>query len=323
MKEQIVLIKKLIYIFVPVIIIIVIFEVYARGFENSFTYKRNLFEKRMDSIELLILGSSHGYMSINPEIICRNSFNMANYSQDLYCDYMLQNKYKAELKNLKCIILTLSYFSLWYDMNDAPEKWRKFFYKRYFEIEPRNPLVFSDIIDIKSYSFAFFYKLDNTLFRILNPESYKQETRMNSYGWCLDLTDISVDSINDNMGKVEERVKFTNSMINESKLEENMRYIDGFVKFANDRNIAIVFITAPVSSLYSLRINKNYYNELIKRINEYVNKNQKVIYLNYFYDNRFYMKDFYDYDHLNNFGAIKFSTILRDTMINLKVFNIN
>jgi hypothetical protein len=320
MQEQIKLIKKLVLLIIPVILLIILFEVKARDLENGFTLKKSLLEKNPEDIQILILGSSHGYFSINPELVDNKSFNMAYFSQDLYYDYMLFDKYKSKLKNLKCIVLSLSYFSLWYDLNDTPEKWRKIFYCKYFDIKAKSGMSFADLIDIKSYSFAFFYTFDKTLYGTINKRLFSFGTKMNSLGWNTDTLAYSVDSTEDMIGKGKERVDFANSLINKKNYADNIKLIDELKKYATENNIKLVFVTTPVSYAYSLYTDKKLYSDFQKKVTEYTD-NKNIFYLNYFSDNRFSMKDFYDYDHLNGKGATRFSRILKDTIESLKIVN--
>lgn len=316
MKEQIRLYKKIIYILIPVIILIILFEAKARSLQNEFVVKKSLLEKDIENIDVLILGSSHAYYSINPEAISRKSFNLAANSQDLYYDYMLFEKYKAKLKNLKCIILSVSYFSLWYDLNEAPENWRKYFYRDIFGINSKSGLSISEIVDAKSYSLAFFYRFENVLLGTINPKLFYFGNQMNSSGWNIDTDYSLIDSTEISILKGKERVDFTNSLVNKDNYDGNVKLIRELIKYSNDNNIKMVFVTTPVSYPYILYMDKNHYDDFQKKVNVFVN-NKNVIYLNYFFDKRFLIKDYVDYDHLRKKSALRFSEILRDTLESL------
>lgn len=314
------LIIKLFNILLPLLLIVIFFEVKARNLDNGFTLKKEIIERNLDSVNILILGSSHGFKGINPELINKKVINMANYSQDLYYDFMIFDRYKQKLVSLKCIILTLSYFSLWYDLNDASESWRKYFYKRYYNIDTREPLSFSDWFDIKRYSYAFFYRFDNTLLGYINPKLFTFGSRMNLLGWCTDTINISIDSTETMIKNGVERINHTNSLINKYKIIENYKYIENLVKYSNENNIKFIFVTTPVSYPYLLYMDKDISYEMQNTV-KYFTDNKDVFYLNYFYDIRFNMKDFSDYDHLNVNGTEKFSKIIRDTLVNMKIIN--
>jgi hypothetical protein len=317
MKEQIRLYKKLLYIIIPVIILVMLFEAEARNVQNGFSLKKSLLEKNIENIDVLILGSSHAYHGIDPEVISSKSFNLAYYIQDLYYDYMLFDKYKGKLKNLKCVILSISYFSLWFDLSESIEKWKKFFYKEYFGINPKSNLSFSEIIDVKSYSFAFFYGFENVFLGTINPKLFTFGCKMNSYGWNIDTVNC-MDSTELSFVKGKERLDFTNSMINNDNYNGNIKLISELTKYTNDNHIKLIFVTTPVSYVYKYYIDRNYYNAFQDGINEFVD-NKNIFYFNYFSDKRFTINEYYDCDHLNGKGAIKFSRILKDTLESLKI----
>lgn len=319
MKEQFKLYKKILLIIIPVLFLILFFEVKARELESGFSLKKKIIERNAAEINTLILGSSHGYLSINPDVLGHGSRNLANYSQDLYYDDMIFSKYKNELKNLKCILLSVSYFSLWYDVNCAPENWRKYFYKRTFDIPSKSPYSFSDLTDIKTYSLAFFYRLENVLYGMISPRLFSFGTKMNSSGWNIDTLNTFVDSSEISLNKGKDRVDFTNTLIVRDNFEYNVNILDKFSKYAKENNIKLVFVTMPVSYIYSEYMNKNVYDEFTGKVSEFTDNNN-IIYLNYFNDKRFSLKDYYDYDHLNGSGSLKFSNILKDTLETLKVY---
>ncbi|MBI5403578.1 MAG: hypothetical protein HY959_09255 [Ignavibacteriae bacterium] len=318
MQGQIKLYKKLLIIIIPVIVLILFFEVRARGLENGFTLKKKVIENKISDINILILGSSHGYFSINPDILNHNSVNLAYYSQDLYYDNLLFEKYKNNLKNLKCIIVSVSYFSLWYDLNEAHEKWRKYFYKEYFNLPARSSYSLSDYTDIKTYSFAFLYRIENTLLGMINPKMFSFGTKMNSLGWNTDTTGNVLDSTEATILRGKERVEFTNTLVIRKNFESNISILGNFAKYLKENNIKLVFVTTPVSFAYAKYIDKNIYIEFTEKAGSFAD-GKDVFYLNYFYDKRFCMTDYYDYDHLKGSGANLFSRILKDTLENLKI----
>lgn len=69
-------------------------------------------DKNSNSIEVLILGNSHAFDGINPKYIQYKTFNFAYHSQEFIFDELLVEKYIKQMKNLKCIVFTMSYFTL-------------------------------------------------------------------------------------------------------------------------------------------------------------------------------------------------------------------
>jgi hypothetical protein len=86
--------KIFIYFFIPIVIASACLEVYMRHIPNSYKYKDEWMKKNGNTVETLILGSSHAYYGINPEYLSWKAFNLANVSQDLERDFFVLDKYK-------------------------------------------------------------------------------------------------------------------------------------------------------------------------------------------------------------------------------------
>jgi hypothetical protein len=78
--------------------------------------------------------------------------------------------------------------------------------------------------------------------------------------------------------------------------------------------VEVVFITTPVLPTYYKFIDREIERKNTLAINGLCNK-YSCKYFNYFRDDRFTEKDFYDNDHLNFIGAEKFSGIINDEII--------
>jgi hypothetical protein len=319
MKEQIKFFRKLIFIIVPVLIVSVFFEVNARNISNGFLMKRNLMDLKKGKIEFLVLGSSHGNYGINPEMISENSFNLTFNSQDIYYDSKLFDEYKDGMVNLKCVVFTLSNFSLWYDLNDSPEKWRKYFYKEFFGINLKSPMSAAEIVDLKSYSFAFFYGFLNTLLGTINPDYLAFGTDMNSHGWNIDSGKVLIAG-NDSVSKGgKERMEFTDALIRKENTEYNLKLLKGIIDYTIGKKIKLVFVTTPVTGQYFKYLDKDRFNEFLSTVSMLAD-NKNVYFLNFINDGRFTAQDFRDYDHVNGKGASKFSSILKDTLGTLNIY---
>ena len=70
----------------------------------------------------------------------------------------------------------------------------------------------------------------------------------------------------------------------------------------------------PVFNTYYKHIDTKNYNMMINTISSLMVKYSAGYYC-YFYDNRFDINDFNDNDHLNEKGAIKFSLIIKEEII--------
>ena len=79
---------RILLFLIPVIASGILLETFLRQIPNDYTLKREYLDKNSDSVQVLVLGSSHAIHGINPALMNKRSFNAANWSQSL--DYDLE-----------------------------------------------------------------------------------------------------------------------------------------------------------------------------------------------------------------------------------------
>ena len=134
----------------PLLILLGYTEYRLAQVPNSYNTKRRLLESKIEQIEIISLGSSHAYRGINPNFWEVLGFNLANSNQSLYYDYRLMSKYVDKMKNLKLVIVPVSYFSLETQLGETIEDWRSFYYFRFWGIINYD-LSFLDISNCRFY----------------------------------------------------------------------------------------------------------------------------------------------------------------------------
>src|ERR1700741_548291 len=82
---------------IPLLLGFILVEFWLRSIPNSYNQKRIYLEQQLDSIEVLILGSSHSVDGINPQYIHPKAFNLGNISQSMYYDKSLTLKYLSRM----------------------------------------------------------------------------------------------------------------------------------------------------------------------------------------------------------------------------------
>ena len=140
--------KKMTRFLVFPLIIFIILEIILRIIPNDYKLKKDYIRTKGDKIENLILGSSHTYKGIKPDYFLPNSFNLAYSSQSLMFDKIILEKYINDLKNLKRVIIPISYFSLRKDIDLDEKSVRKYDYYRYHDID----LDIIEFYEIEKYS---------------------------------------------------------------------------------------------------------------------------------------------------------------------------
>ncbi len=290
----------------PFCLVLGFIEFKLKQIPNSYNTKKQYLEKQVKDIKVLVLGSSESVYNIDPTYFSQPGFNLANISQSLYYDNALTRKYFDQMTSLKCIILNMSYFSLWYQVEDGGEGWRDFYYLHFWDI--RYPGIKRD--DSKNYSLIMLYspKIVSGFARKKFKVNLADNLMSNGYI----RNDTTPNLTDETSGQI--RVGIHDKHRKISHFKENYAMLENFAEECNKRKIKLVFISSPVLPTYynytdpeANQMNLDAINKLCEKYN--------CEYFNYFKDVRFSKKDYIDHDHMNFVGAAKFSKILNEDIV--------
>lgn len=302
------LIIKISLVLLPVMITAVAFEFIARKIPTSYSTKLSNFNTKKKHLEIIVMGSSHSNFGINPQYFERSAYNLSNTSQCLYQDYLLLSKYLPECKNIKMVIIPISYFTLQSDLAKSSEAWRCAYYSLYMGIQSDTSL---SKYDLRNFSALFLW---DGPFEIIQSMRNTKTMNINQYGF--QVATKSKKNINEEINEItgKERVEFHDKFMDFNLVAFNISVLDRIASELNKKNVKMVFVTTPVYKTYQQHISKRNYELMINTIESISNK-YSANYFNYFYDTRFQLVDYSDNDHLNEEGAKKFSIILKDEII--------
>jgi hypothetical protein len=298
------LLKTTIFL-LPLAAVFAYFEINLRGMETTYSIKKRDFEAQLDSVEVLILGSSHALYGIDPAQFSLKTYNLSNSSQTLYYDVRLTEKYLDRMPLLKKVIIPVSYFSLWYQLEDTKDSWRRYFYEKTWGIEHEEIQQF----DSENFSYVMLYSPKIALHywqRGFQDTNVTGALKPN--GW-IPAKPHEQNQLTDLLAKI--RVHSHDIVHFENRLDVNLGDLERLVKLLKKRKIEPIFITLPVSELYAKYANQDVVlknDSLLKKMANRYN----LQYFTYFSDSRFSLSDFNDNDHLNPNGAQKFSRILNE-----------
>jgi hypothetical protein len=299
---------KTLFFIVPLILLLFYVDNGLNEVINSFNYKKTCLEHRLDSIEILVTGSSQAAYGINPDFFDKEVFNLSTPSQSLFYDTRLVLKYVDRMPALKYVIINVSYFSFDYQVLDGTEKWRDFYYSQFWNV--KYPEVNS--LDIRNYSKIALYGPDSSFLYWMHGFNVNLANQLSKNGYLrMDTLNNSL-SINDTLGY--RRVKAHDYNNSERNFEENSRTLKVLIKTLKKKSIIPVIVTPPVFLTYSKFINRERWERTKRKINE-ICSSERIRYYDYFTDSRFIKQDFLDNDHLNFVGAKKFSTILNKEVL--------
>lgn len=290
-------IKYISFVAVPIIILLIVGEIYVEGIPNPARDKHRWMRENSDCVKTLILGSSHSYYGVRPDVLGDSTFSLALPSQTYrYDDYLLHH-YK--MKNLKNIVLTYSYFSMWEDLESQPgEEFLAMRYRIYMDcdIHPRWGWYGFEFMSIPSFK----EKL----------KSIYQPARMtwDSLGWGSNYTK---ELRNPDWDNGKERAMRNTYKGHDSVFVLNKKFLSSIIDYCEQNNVRLYLISTPLSDTFIK--NKNKRQDRINKVflSKLLEKHSCVEYLDFESDSRFTADDFYDSDHLNSDGATKLTVILK------------
>lgn len=285
-----------------VILTFILLEVITRNIPSTYAYKRQMIENNGDKISTLILGSSHTYYGIDPEVIGDSVFNLANISQTVEYDLALLKYFIAEMPNLRRIIIPVSYFTYRDPLLENGSS--KFLATRY-KVEMKLPLH----SDFSSYNFqisdfeGFKGKLTGLF---VKTESNKCDSSGKGLGYTLQ------NRVNNWEEEGEMHAK-NHTLSTPGRVGQVINCQKELLKFASLNNIEVIVITTPAYKTYIDNLDPLQLSEMRKNIkNVYTDNNIK--YFDFLSSPLFDESDFYDVDHLNEDGAKKLSALLCDSI---------
>lgn len=267
---------------------------------NPHKLKHHFMAELSSNVECVILGSSHTFYGIRPELLSQNAFNLANISQNFEYDNILLRKYADRCDKLKAIILPISYFSFFdKDFEHSDEDWRITSYKKYMDINLYP--------DYSKYNFEFS-NLPIYSGKLKCALKGQMPIECDSLGFGLGY-DISHRSHTwkEEVGTAIDR----HTAPDMSMLEYNIKHLRLILDFCEKRAIKVILITTPTYHSYYNGLNSGQLNKMYE-VTKMIADEYQLPYIDYLRDNRFTDDDFHDGDHLSTSGAAKFTQILNN-----------
>jgi hypothetical protein len=302
---------KSLYLVLPISIFLIFMEYNLGKVLNYYNYKRTCLEQQLDSIEVLVVGSSQPTYGVNPDYFCKKGFNLSNVSQSLFYDTRLTMKYLDRMPKLKYVIINISYFTFGSQLYDGIEAWRDYYYSQFWNIDYPE----LEQLEVKRYSKIFLYTPATSFSYLMKGFDVNLIGNLKRNGfYSVDII-TNNQSINNSIGY--DRVKLHDAHYHESRFKDNVKDLEMLVQNLKKRGIIPVIVTPPVLPTYSKFVNAGRVEKNTKAI-ENVCLKYECRYFNYFTDRNFVPKDFADNDHLNCLGAAKFSKMINQDILRCK-----
>jgi len=281
------------------------FEFALRAIPNDFTRKQHYFNHLKDEVEILILGSSHAYVGINPVYMNQKAFNMAYSSQSIDLDFPLFQQLKNELPHLKTVVLPISYFSYVYALEDGNSASKIKNYNIYYGIYSNTFLlknqceVFSQSIhqnwqDLKKAYHYPNYKI------FIDSNGFNQRRLKRKVNW----EESAQHAVNNHTQSL-------NDPLIKNRIADHIQAIEQIIVWCKQQNIKVILLSTPVVPEYHAKVDLDQLAHWHKTTHKLTAKYNHVDWLNYFEnDSIFTTQDFQDADHLNLQGAEKLTRLV-------------
>lgn len=285
----------------PLIIVLIASELLIRNIPNEYAIKKEYLDKNSNEIETLILGSSHTYRGVNPDFISGNVYNAAMVSQSLDYDYKILSKYEGEWDRLNTIVVPISYFSLYSNLENSVEFWRVKNYNIYYDLYEGGDWKYLTEIFSTPFRTNVIRIVDHYILNIKNTET-------SSLGWGSKRAAQKPFKLKEN--GIEAAKRHTKE--SDNLLASNLVTLNKILSFAKKNKCNLLFVTPPAFLSYREHLNQDQYNVTIEKLSNISLLFENAKYFNFIASPKFIEEDFYDADHLNGKGAAKFSKLLNN-----------
>ncbi len=296
----------------PLIAFLVGAEYTLRQIPNDYNYKATWLDEHAQDIECIVLGSSHAYYGIQPAYFTCNTFNAAHVSQPLLFDNFILSKYESQMDSLKYIILPISYGTLLgKDLKGGIEEWRYKYYVLYYDYFVSDWYKYNEI---KPLNMSTWKRLGK--FILLD----KNTITVDSLGWG---TTYAFDKKSEDWkssGAVAAK-RHTRKSIDQERVQSNIAHIDNIIEIAKRHNAKVVLLNTPTHEVYREHLNAEQWQLMNNVCDSIALAHENVYRLNYFSDSTFVDDDFFDADHLNEYGAKRLSLMLSNELDSLGIIH--
>lgn len=283
-----------------IIIVAIRYEYKIRQVPNSYKYKYEWMQRNAETVEILILGSSHTFYGIRPEFFEEKTFNLANVSQDLRHDLYLLDYWLERYKNMKIIICPISLFT-WFSsgLESGKESYRCRYYKIYMDCDLYP--------DFSSYNL----ELSDSKSAKAKLNANDRDRGCDKYGWGSSYKLSSKNMARWNDGSEAASAVERHTVKDWEYVDYNYSLMKKIAQKCKNYGIQLVLITTPCWHIYYDNLNQTQLSKMYELTNRIINE-YKLPYFDYLKDKRFEADDFFDSNHLSDIGAIKFTKILAE-----------
>lgn len=266
--------------------------------------------------DTIITGLSYGLDGLESNLMSGKVLNFSMHSQDLYYDFMrIKRAVLNSNKSIKQCIITLGYYSLFYDLSRSSNSWKclgtyiPLFSDGHHTEFGRNP---GDELWCNNDEFIRFYhsffEESGSFYGAAISREHTCLGVTKKGGW-LNMTASERDLEAHQLAQNHNR-----HILHKDTYSENIEIFNNMIEFLSEHHIRPIIAILPSSKEYLKYIDPAYKEVLMRDLEElpycidYIDMNDIEL---------FNEEDILDSDHLNYFGAIKASVLMDGVIKNI------
>ena len=271
-------------------------EAWLRRQHNPSASKHAWLSAHSREVQTLVLGSSHTYYGIAPELLGVHAYNAAQVSQTLRYDDWLLSAYP--FPRLRQVIVPVSDFTLYEELEDGPEWHLASRYRIYMhcDIHPR--------FGVYGWESTHFPSFCQKLTQLWKP----RRMHWSHLGQGLEYTLADRSDDWDNGAARAAHNAYTDL----SQAPRGIAHLERIAARCHQQGARLVLVMTPLRPSYSSAQLPAQVRDTERRIAAFVARHpHEAVLLDYRAHPSFTAADFYDADHLNTDGARKLSLLIR------------
>jgi hypothetical protein len=292
--------------FVPIVLVYVSVEALTLSIPSAYQINQIRIQNEVTKVETLVLGSSQIMSGVNPEWLSSPTLNLASGNQHHDTDFKLLKALLPELKNLKTVVLEVSYshFELPHNGKDF---WKNSLYLKYYDVNCfERSTYFKDRLIYLSFP-EFFSKM------IVNYYIDKKPIAdFNKFGYNSADVYGQFQALNYDLKAIESMRSFKiNTEEHLNTFQNNTTLFIELLDYLQAQDVEVIICTLPMYHSYLEKRNSKILNRRNGILDWAENKYKNVHLLDLEEDiNNYVLKDFWNQSHLSPSGAKKFTNSL-------------
>ena len=310
--------KKILIFGFPLFIIVIMMDLYLVNMNSLYKEKANGLLEYANEIEILILGNSRATYGVDPSSFSIFAFNIANVGQSIYFDKELTLQNLKKLTNLKYVLISLDYHSLYFSRQRGERNiWS------YYGNGIKYPSDNYKKADISPFLFGYDPRVSFSLLKkdMLNKWEFRDEDYFIDYDVELGVsrTDttvkgyISFSGTEQNVFNNEyyiNRINGFDILINSSTEKKLvLNELGELISTLQSKGVKPIFFSTPTFREYNIFLDSSIINNNLID-SENLCKKYNIEFLDYSINHDFIKHEFFNPDHLNKKGAARFSRML-------------